>query len=252
MGKVILGFLFGLLTGVLLGAWGIWPDHLAEMGSRDGRTKEATYEGKPASFWIHQLKDRASAYRLNAIQALEHLAPAAEDVVPALAELLKDDSARVRMCGALALGRLGGQARSATPALLVLLKDADGFVRFQAVRALGRIGPAEEPLVTALMSALQDERAAVRRATLEALGTMYPAAKKALTEIRGALQDPDPGVRREAESTLKRFEDQERKEAAGACLPPSSARPRKEDAQFGVLRALRSSRLGEKENGRRG
>ena len=159
---------------------------------------------------------------------------------------------RVRMCGALALGRLGGQARSATPALLVLLKDADGFVRFQAVRALGRIGPAEEPLVTALMSALQDERAAVRRATLEALGTMYPAAKKALTEIRGALQDPDPGVRREAESTLKRFADQERKEAAGACLPPSSARPRKEDAQFGVLRALRSSRLGEKENGRRG
>jgi HEAT repeat protein len=171
MGKPLLGFLTGMLSGLLLGTWGVSSHYSAFEVLQSGAREEAVYDGLPTSFWIDQLQDRDPAFRQQAVQALEHIGPAEKGVVTALAGMLKDRSVGVRLGTALALGRFGPTAKAAVPELLLCVRDADRFVRSHAIRALGAIDSSSE-VVAALTSALEDEDPAVRRAAVETLGTL--------------------------------------------------------------------------------
>jgi hypothetical protein len=100
-----------LVSGVVVGlAVGLSTDstHLVGPGqSLDRRKEEAVYQGRPASFWIRQLKDKDSSLRQQAMWALSRLGPTQEGVVTALAAMLKDKSEGVRFDAAVNLGRMG-------------------------------------------------------------------------------------------------------------------------------------------------
>jgi hypothetical protein len=147
MGKVLLGFVTGVLIGLSLGAWGVSSHLLVFPGPRTEAWGEAVYEGRPAIFWINQLQDKNPIFRQQAVQALEHIGPAEAAVVPALAGMLKDPSGGVRLGTALALGRFGPAAKAAIPEIIGSLRDSDRYVRVNAVRALGTIGPSDAAVV---------------------------------------------------------------------------------------------------------
>jgi HEAT repeats len=202
---LLCGFVVGSVLGAKLGSalWFPSTEHGAQVKG------EAVYQGKPASFWIGQLQDQDPFFRLEAVQALEHIGPKDNAVVCALARMLKDRNEGVRIATALALGRFGPDAASAIPELIGCLKDQHRYVRVHAIRTVGNIGPSDPAVLPAVLAALQDEEPVVRRVALEALGTMGPRAKIALHAIRNAQKDSNPEVRQEAIDVLKKIDRQE-------------------------------------------
>ena len=67
------------------------------------------------------------------------MGPAANDAVPALAQLLGDEEAGVRAAAATALGQLGPTANAAAGPLRAILVDPEPSVRKAAAEALLKI-----------------------------------------------------------------------------------------------------------------
>jgi HEAT repeat protein len=208
MARLILYMASSFVVGLALGLWAGSSSKLASQASANGTRHEAVYEGRPASYWVRQLQDRAPAFRQQAIQALELIGPKEEAVAPALAGMLKDCNAGVRMGAALALRRLGPEASAAVPDLIGSLHDENRHVRFDAVCALGDISPHDETVLAALIAALQDTSSIVRVRVLKTLAEMAPGSPAALAAVREALQDNEPEVCQAAADALDKIERQ--------------------------------------------
>jgi HEAT repeat protein len=99
-----------------------------------------TVHGRPASYWLEQLRDGEAGPRRQAIRMLANAAAADPAVVPALIGALDDPEPAVRKEAVLALLKAGPLARDATAALEKCRQDPDAEVRIAAERALQRIG----------------------------------------------------------------------------------------------------------------
>jgi RNA polymerase sigma factor (sigma-70 family) len=99
-------------------------DKMTALEKRLGVTPEppeVLYRGKPASFWLKQLKDKDMAFRSDALTAL---------------------------------GAIGQEDRSVVPALVAALKDPEPGLGRQAISALAHCGPHSPPIARAVAEAL--------------------------------------------------------------------------------------------------
>ncbi|REK11400.1 MAG: hypothetical protein DWQ37_14035 [Planctomycetota bacterium] len=183
--------------------------------------------------WVKLLSSGDQAQRIEAIDELSHLGPAAKDATGALAKQLSDESPSVRAHAAYALGKIGPAAIAAAPELAKLIADPDDDVQHTAIDALEKIKPEPSVVIDALGKALEDPDPAVRVAALSALtdagetavpvlgkalgnadtrywaalalGELGPVAKGAVSELAAALKDDRPEVRREVLIALARI-----------------------------------------------
>jgi HEAT repeat protein len=152
------------------------------------------------------VSDPVAAARLQAVEALETMGPAAGPAVPELIQALRDPNLLVRWAAARALGKIGPeQAAAAVGPLGRLLFDPDLDVDLAAATALERFGPlargAVPQLVRALGASDEQKRLAVIR-TLTSIGT---DAAPAIPALAVALSDPETMVRRQAAELLGKF-----------------------------------------------
>ncbi len=184
---------------------------------------EVLFEGKPASYWVKQSRDRSRKYRLQAIQALaaiveddrtvapileeamldrdnldvrdeaaDALVKVGRDVVPSLLRALKDPRKEKRVWVLYVLGRIVPEARTAVPALTELLKSSESSDRFAAAVVLGNIGPDAKDAIPALLKLLKDPKKAACFAAVEALGRIGPGAKAAVPPLIELLKEDKP------------------------------------------------------------
>jgi HEAT repeat protein len=122
-----------------------------------------------------------SHVRVQAIQALGKMGPAAEQAVPILIAAYESEDVSVRLATGVSLGRLGPSAKEAAPALVQGLEDENGHVRVHAADALRSLGWQDrEKLLTVLIEGLQYESA--RACAVTALGKFGPEAVPMLIE----------------------------------------------------------------------
>jgi HEAT repeat protein len=160
-----------------------------------------TGEGERAAlFTLISLLDggEAKGLRIEAVQALAAIGPAAATAVPGLMASLKDSDATVRAASALALGRVGPAAKRAARLLGDALRDDDAEVRRQASTALGEVGPAASAGVPALLRCLEGDDFEMTRRCVTALGLIGPEAKTIVPAVQKHLRSHDHGVREAA------------------------------------------------------
>jgi RNA polymerase sigma factor (sigma-70 family) len=145
------------------------------------------YRGRPASFWIEQLKDGDPSYRAEAVKVLGIVSRNDRAAIAPLLASLKDQEEDVRLAATRSLGQAGA---AAIPALTARLKE-DGPMRSLAATALGDMGPEAKPAVPALIEVLKGKGAGARQAAATALARIGPAARAALPALVGALQAKD-------------------------------------------------------------
>jgi HEAT repeat protein len=104
-----------------------------------GCQQEATFQGRPTSYWIGELKSPWYMARVRAANALSQLGPEAHRAIPDLIELLDDGEPLVRWAAASTLAQFGPASRDALPALQKLAKDPDPHVRDAADWAIDEI-----------------------------------------------------------------------------------------------------------------
>jgi len=108
-------------------------------------TNDTTWEGRPLSAWIQDLKAQAPYIRFRAAYTISSLGPPAKGAVPALVEALKDEARTVRYAAAYALGEIGPAASDAIPALTDAEDDIDDDVAFMAKKAIKKIQATATP-----------------------------------------------------------------------------------------------------------
>lgn len=116
------------------------------------RTLGSIGEAAAAPALTAALRDDAPDVRLAAAKALWHVSKAADEVVPALVDLLEGSRAAEGEGGEMrrrflqtvmeALGRIGPPATAAVPALTAIAKDTNRHIRETAAVALRQIRPA--------------------------------------------------------------------------------------------------------------
>jgi hypothetical protein len=101
---------------------------------------EPRFQGRPASYWLEQMKHGDEMARVRAAAALGQLGPDIKGAVPLLHEGLHDSSPLVRWSAAAALSRYGAKAKVAVPDLREMMnKDESPIVRRTARETLSRI-----------------------------------------------------------------------------------------------------------------
>lgn len=114
---------------------------------------EVYYQGKPASFWLKQLKDTDPSFRQNAAKALGYIGLKDQTLIPVLVECLKDADSEVR-CQA--IDSFGGPAlkdKTVLTALMKSLKDSDPNVRWRAMSSLLYFDPPAKTARPAIIEA---------------------------------------------------------------------------------------------------
>jgi HEAT repeat protein len=207
---------FGVAPVVILGCLLAIPsDRYFLMGLlRD----EGSHDGRPASYWMAELKDEDAGRRKDAAAALGAIGPTAREAAPALAAALKDDDDLVRMNAALALFKIGAADEETVAALAAALEDPHLAVRADATLALRRAGPAAAAVAPALIKALQDPAnrvpvaifytTSVAQVAAQILGDIGPPARDAIPVLAEIYADKrnDEALRKEAARALKKID----------------------------------------------
>jgi len=161
------------------------------------RTSES---GETALFTLVSLldEDAGAELRLEAVEALAAIGPAAAPAVAGLVVALKDKEAKVRAASALALGKIGPGAKRASRALGDALRDGDAEVRRQSAGALGEVGPAAAGGVPALLRGIDGNDADLTRLCVQALGLIGPETKTIMPALEAQLKSANRDVREAA------------------------------------------------------
>lgn len=143
------------------------------------------YRGRPAHFWLEQLKDGDPSYRVDAVLALGVLAERQKSLVPVLVTALKDKEHNVRSTASNALGRMGPEV---VPALHEVLKDKTAVIAYSdAIDALRKIGPEGKVILPLLSEFLQGKDISNWRSTIAFLVSLGPEARPAMPALIDAL-----------------------------------------------------------------
>jgi HEAT repeat protein len=164
------------------------------------------------------LTDADAQVRMEAMEVLDALGPAAGPAAPAAAQALSDKNRFVRWSAVRTLKDIGAPAAlPAIPMLARLLEDDDVDVDLAAIDALVHLDPngygvpaRGKPVknapprnaVAALAQAVKSRDGEVRVAAIRALAGMGQNARPAVAGLCGALGDTDPRVRHAAAAAL--------------------------------------------------
>lgn len=132
--------------------------------------EEATRE------FIRLLRDGDKEERSQAARAIGAIAPAGEQAIPLLMEIVEKERFMSRVYAIDALGKFGDKAAAAVPIIVSALEDSSepGIVSTVALNALGEIGPAAKEAIPA-----------IERFSRRASGHDRKTALRALRKIRG-------------------------------------------------------------------
>ncbi len=158
------------------------PDAQPKGGAAgSAKDQDALYRGKPASFWLNQLRDTNPEFRGDAVTALGNIAKKNKDLLPVLVEALKDENA-----GYIAAQFLHAAGPEVMPALLQVLKDKSSPTAVaNAINALPS-GPEAKVAVPYLTQQLKindwkgSNVASTCISAVNVLGRIGPDAKPAL------------------------------------------------------------------------
>jgi HEAT repeat protein len=145
---------------------------------------------RPLSEWTAELKDPATAVRMQAALALAEAGPAAREAEAALTLMSRDPDPELRYAAVASLGAIMPEGKAAIEGLAKSLSDEDWFVQLAAAQALQNLGERARPAVPALVWALyprdtvKDFRPVRCGAAMVALSRIDPRAK----ELQGAYQ----------------------------------------------------------------
>jgi HEAT repeat protein len=157
---------------------------------------EASYKGKPTSFWTRRLAQGDEAERREAVQALLRIGPKAAEAVPALIHTLDDDETDIRESALDALARIGPAAKAAIPSLLRRLRDIDDVTYSKVVHALVEMDATDVEFARSLARDLSDpEHSGRQHAAVNALQRLGRKAKAAVPLLRERLKDKGPLTR---------------------------------------------------------
>jgi HEAT repeat protein len=160
--------------------------------SSDERTKQSAFKEfdslKPASkrqfkyldIMKSMLHDADPNNQVLAADAVGHMGPDAEELVPDLVQLLTVSNETVRSHAGKSLTDLGVVA---VPSLILALKQPEPAMRVAAADTLGNIGPAAKEAIPDLATMLGDEDHEISRHAASALGHIGPAAVPELIEV---------------------------------------------------------------------
>lgn len=165
---------------------------------------EVLYKGKPASFWIRQLKDRDVSFRLEVVQALGEIGPDAGGVIAALiAQAHKDKDEGVRKAAGEALNKL--PLAKKLPEFIAVLYGKDAESRITALTLIEKEGTKAKAAVPHLIECLND-KPPVRLAAVKALGECGKDSNAAFAAVYAAKKaDPDETVRQAATTALDKL-----------------------------------------------
>jgi HEAT repeat protein len=151
-----------------------------------------------------------------AARALGQIVPEGEverkvlaEALEALGKAVLDDDANLSVNALEALQHIGPAARATLPALAEAVQDSRRETRRQAVLTLGAVGPAAVP---ALAEALQSSDVEVRKLALEALEDFGEDARAASAAVVKTLEDQDVMVRQRAVRALRKIDPDTAKE----------------------------------------
>jgi HEAT repeat protein len=180
------------LLALLLGCGKTPPAEVAEDDESEAKAEDRKPGlGKPASYWMVDLRDdNESKYR----EAIRMLTELGQDAVPDLVEALTDPNEAIRGRAQTALLRIGAPS---TKKLVDQLPD--DAVADIAIDVLVKIG---EPAVAPLTESVAHEDAKVRSRACRALRDIGPAARPAAPALCKALKDKDETVRVSAAGAL--------------------------------------------------
>ena len=188
----------------LLGGFSSADDDLrVKLISTLGQTAKDSPEPLPTLVppLLDALNDRSEKVRVAAVSALGKVAKRSPEATPGLLLALEDGSAKVRQEAVRRLGALGSAvAEDVVPALVQVLRQADAEIVGPCVWAISRMGP-EGTKALAAELASQDETLRVRLVSaLKLVG--HPAPKDLSDALLAALRDPSSEVRVAAATTL--------------------------------------------------
>jgi tRNA A-37 threonylcarbamoyl transferase component Bud32 len=147
-------------------------------GKETSKEQGPMYRGKPAGFWLDQLKDADPKFRAEAVEVLGKLSQKNEDLIPVLVTALGDVDLKVGKEASKALGSLGPKV---VPVLLEVLKETKSANAFsRAADAVGNIGPKAKAAAPLLFQALKMDNDVQWQSPIYALGRIGPAAKPAI------------------------------------------------------------------------
>jgi HEAT repeat protein len=157
---------------------------------------EGRGESVPVSVWVLRNAPEPEA-RWRAADALGKIGKDATPAGPALVAALSDGDPLVRRVAARSLGELAPDVADAVPALVALFPD------IEAIRAVARFGPHAAPAVRPLLDHFANPDPAIRWQAARAVGKIGPPAVSAVPELARLLRsDPDPLVREHAAEAL--------------------------------------------------
>jgi HEAT repeat protein len=131
------------------------------------------------------LKSEQGRGRVEAVQVLAALGPAARSAAPALADRVKAESGAARMPFLRALAAVDpeGSCTFTVPILLSFLDDRDPALRLDAANALRDYGPAATSFVPAMIEKTAVADAPVRAALLDAVRAMGVDAASSVVDL---------------------------------------------------------------------
>ena len=146
---------------------------------------EDVYEGKPAGFWVKQLRTEGPKKRVEALFALQVIARGNKDCLPLLIDSLNDVDYEVVQNARTVVSRFGADV---VPALVDILKNRKSPYGWKnAARTLGLIGPIAKAAIPGLIQGLQSDDDTIVSAAMDALGELGVEARVALPNMTEAL-----------------------------------------------------------------
>lgn len=128
--------------------------------------------------------------------------------IPALVDVLHDRDVNARLEALQALGRIGPAAEGAYGDIEKVFQDQteSPLLRNWAAFALSRINPGNTQLVGMLIRALREEKhPSVRRGAADALGYIGPRSRKVIPALISAFADSEGSVQRDSRWALQQI-----------------------------------------------
>jgi RNA polymerase sigma factor (sigma-70 family) len=161
----------------------------AKLKGMEEAPQEVLYRGKPARFWIKELKDADPECRKEAARALGEISEVDGTVIPALLGALRDRRDQVREEAHSAL-QIAGTA--ALPHLVTALKAPSQRDRMWVIYTLSSFGPRAQAAVPALTDLLHAPDKTDRLLAAKTLGRIGPEARAAVPSLIALLKDNEP------------------------------------------------------------
>jgi hypothetical protein len=157
-------------------------------GKLPARSDESQlYRGKPARFWLEQLKDADGNTRVGAVDAIGALAKKNKTLSAALIDVVKNES--VPSIAASAAAHLSSLGPAVLPPLMEIANDkTKKWPRWHAINAIGGMGADAKPAVPILIQALKEtDDPGLSRATVSAVMQIGPGAREAIPALVDTL-----------------------------------------------------------------